>query len=127
MARRRQTETVDVVSLYPTPPVALVRNVVSDWVEPGEVGPPDDCDPTTDPRTALLQWVQFEAFLRRRRAVSRWLADHRVPDEDRGEVLPFRGIPRIGGRAGEYLTAAGFTRRETETDAGKWRHPVRTR
>lgn len=119
MARRRPAAAVDVTTLYPEPPTVLRRNLVADWVTPGEVNPPDDVDATTNPVTALLAWVSCEAWIRRRRARAAWLAAQSIPTEHHCEVIPFRGIPAVGDDAGTYLTAAGFVRRET--DADRWR------
>lgn len=129
MARRRAAAEVPLEERYPTPPAQLARNRVADWIRPGELTrrelTDDGVNRGDDPRVTYLTSVRIEAWQRRRAAVRRWLAENDVPRADEMHVLPGRGIPAsFEGRHIDYLTAAGFTARQLESDAHGWRYPM---
>lgn len=128
MARRKAPAVAPVASRYPSPPAELARNVVVDWVAPGEItryGIGDDgASAGDDPRVAVLTAVRVRAWSLRSAAVRAWLRANGIPREDHREVLPARGFPSFEGQAAAYLQAAGFTARELEAVANRWVHPI---
>ena len=128
MARRKAPAVAPVASRYPSPPAELARNVVVDWVKPGEITRYDIGDDGAsagdDPRVAVLTAVRVRAWSLRSAAVRAWLQGNGIPREDHREVLPARGFPSFEGQCDGYLRSAGFTDRDLEAVASRWVHPI---